>query len=114
MGKRTISIILVIILVLSFSSCGVPERLALDQDLYQKVKFVPGEDTSSYGAQYQDVLYYVDTWNIIRVTEVDGWPNAEDVLLGWYGFRWWHIKEYYSDTDENPIFLLEMPSLIFL
>lgn len=87
------------------SSCSLIRRCTeLDGDLKGSVEL--SEEDEDYVAAYQDSVYR--KFNLrFQVSKYDSIAEAGDVLLGWNGWRFGYVDEYYSDTTENPLFLYE-------
>lgn len=99
------SILLIIAILMTFTSCGLDYRYALDEDLHNKIECVWGEDDPSH-IIYQGKRYiYVGTTGTFMVKSTT-YEHYEDVLLSWNGNRYFgYIDTYYSDTADNPVFI---------
>lgn len=105
MRKHMVFALFLIVSCLLLSSCGLPERFALDGDLSGAVELSVDEE-GEYVAIYQDAMYH--KFNLrFQVTKYDSVAEAEDVLLGWNGWRFGYVDLYYSDTTEKPLFIYE-------
>ena len=106
MRKKILLLICSIFLVFNLTSCGVKERLELEENLHYAIEDVRGEDGVE-GIYYQDEMYYVDRWNLFSVTS-DSWNiNEGDVQLSWNGSRFGYLKVFYSYTKDAPLFIYE-------
>ena len=103
---RILSIVFLLALSFVFSSCGVKERITLNEDLHNVIEYVYKEDNID-GICYQDSIYYIDKFNIIKVTNDDWYINDGDVMLSWNGPRMGYLDVFYSYTDDSPIFIYE-------
>lgn len=110
MAKKGLILILITIILLTLTSCGLDYRYSLDEDLHDQIECVWGEDNPSY-IIYQNVKYiFVGTTNLFHVdtykVDVNHYKSYDDILLSWNGYRYiWYIDEYYSYTQENPLFI---------
>ena len=111
MFKKSIVLILIITLILSLSSCGLDYRYSLDEDKHNKIEVVV-EDEDVTSLIYQDTEYYfvgsTNFFSVMTYETEDGYYLSfeDDTLLSWNGNRYvWYIDEYYSYTDNEPLFI---------
>ena len=104
MCKKIISAIVMIVFILNFSSCGLGERFALDEDLHNIIEYVYKEERAIDGIRYKDDTYYVDELGIFKVTN-SLYPSAEDVLISWNGPRLFYIDCFWSNSTDSPLFI---------
>ena len=111
MIKRIALLLAVLLFIPAFSSCGIPERLALDSDLHNVIEV---GDTDEY---IEEIFY-----RGVRYVRCDMFsahtgftPYEGDVMISWNGPRFFYINTYYSDTADSPLFIYEirMESLYF-
>lgn len=101
MRKHMALAALLIMSCLLMSSCSLIRRCTeLDGDLKGAVG-LSGDKEGEYTATYQGTKYYQENLYLGVGLEPDR------VLLGWNGWRFGYVDEYYSDTTENPLFLYE-------
>ncbi len=103
MYRKILAFIFISIIMTFFSSCGLSERLSLDEQLYNLIEHK--DDTGAIC--YKNRVYYPDPMHIIRVTEYFDTHNEEDVLLSWGGFRFGYITTFWSNRADSPIFIYD-------
>ena len=106
MHKTILILICSFILLLNLASCGVKERLELDENLHYAIEDASGEDGVE-GIYYQDETYRIDRWNLFTVTNDSLNINEGDVQLSWNGLRFGYLKVFYSYTKDAPLFIYE-------
>lgn len=90
-----------ITVLMTFTSCGLDYRYSLDENLHNKIQYIPNEDSFS-DIVYNGTLYrWAGTTDFFGITRHD-----EDVKLSWNGHRYiWYIDEYYSYSADKPLFI---------
>lgn len=111
MFKKTIVLMWIFSLILTLSSCGLDYRYSLDENKHNKIDVVM-EDADATSLIYQDTGYYfvgsTNFFSVMTYETEDGYylTFEDDTLLSWNGSRYiWYIDEYYSYTDDNPLFI---------
>lgn len=104
--KKTALLLAAMLLVLALSSCGIPERLALDSDLHNVIE-IGYTDVWIEEIFYQGVRYVRCDLEIFGI--LSRWePYEGDVMLSWNGPRFLYINTYYSNTTDSPRLIYEM------
>ena len=111
MFKKSIVLIWIFSLILTLSSCGLYYRYSLDESKHNKIDVVM-EDGDTTSLIYKDTRYYfvgsTNFFSVMTYETEDGYYLSfeDDTLLSWNGNRYiWYIDEYYSYTDNNPLFI---------
>lgn len=111
MFKKTIVLMWIFSLILTLSSCGLDYRYSLDESKHNKIDVVM-EDGDTTSLNYKDTRYYfagsTNFFSVMTYETEDGYYLSfeDDTLLSWNGNRYiWYIDEYYSYTDNNPLFI---------
>ena len=102
MARKGCIIILIIIVLLTFTSCGLEYRNSLPEDLHNQVKLFYEDDQLCLLYQEERYICVGNT----HLFDVDYPHDTNDVLLSWNGQRYTgYIDEYYSNTMDNPVFI---------
>lgn len=112
MGKKILYLICSFLLMFNLTSCGVKDRVELDENLHYAIEVLKGE-AGVEGIYYQDEMYYIDSWNLFTVTNDSQNINEGDVLLSWNGPRFGYLKVFYSYTKESPLFIYDEYDVFF-
>ena len=102
--KKTSIFLLSIVFLLFLSSCGLNERVALDDDLHNVIECDYSNKTPQQISYQKEKYLYT---NLFVVDDMSNTNNDADILLSWDGMRLGYINSYYSDTSESPIFIYE-------
>lgn len=103
MVRKGFIIILIILVLLAFTSCGGLEyRYSLSENLHNKIKLFYEDDRLCLLYQEEKYICVGDT----NLFDVDYPYDTDDILLSWNGHRYiWYIDEFYSNTTNNPVFI---------
>ena len=110
---KKIALCVMMCLVLSMLvSCGVAEKFSEKYDDSKK-DIIKTETKEIDGIQYVTKLFYNDEEYILEDKEIffvttpdlSSVPDEEDIAISWSGQRFGYSTVYYSETDENPLFI---------
>lgn len=107
MMKRVVSVIMLLGIVFTLSSCGgIEYRFRLADDIHEAIEYHAEADPPHFSAYiiYKDVKYlYAGGSSFLQVEN-----KTDDIMLSWNGSRWvGYIDEYYSYTDDAPTYIYE-------
>ena len=110
MAKKGLILLLIITVLMAFTSCGLDYSYSLDESLHYQIEVIWGEDDPSHIIYQGEKYMFVGTRNVFCVDTYDAGVNYyksyDDVLLSWNGYRYiWYIDEYYSYTSDSPVFI---------
>ena len=110
MIKRVFSLLLLGVVLLTFTSCGLDYRYALDESLHDQIECGLDEQDLSYLIYQGEKYIYAGNSNLFPVitykVEENFYLSYDDILLSWNGYRYvWYIDEYYSYTTDSPLFI---------
>lgn len=116
MCKRIIAISLLIIVIMSFSSCNhvhymVAGMFDLDTDIYRNVDYRYDEEQEVYYLEYQNEKYYsCEKYGMFHIDiDKEDWHD-----LGWYYCFPFNIAQYYySYTTESPDYIFPPQEEVF-
>ena len=103
MAKKACIIILIILVLLTFTACGLEYSHSLPEDLHNQVQLILGEaNNKPEYVIYQGNKYkFVEEPSFIKIDK-----DEEDVLVSWNGYRYvGYVNSYYSNTLNNPLFI---------
>lgn len=103
MAKKGCIIILIILVLVTFTSCGLEYRYSLDESINNQVQLIFEETNSKpeYVVYQGNKYKFVEKPSFIKVD-----VENEDVLVSWNGNRYvGYVDLYYSDTLDNPLFI---------
>lgn len=103
MAKKRCIIILIMLVLLTFTSCGLGYRNSLPKDLHNQVQLILGEvNNKPEYIVYQNNKYkFVEKSSFIKIDK-----DKEDVIVSWNGYRYaGYVDLYYSNTINNPLFI---------
>ncbi len=115
-------LILLLLSMLLFASCGLKFSSELDEEKHNQVQYVDAKDGASQYLIYNNNRYmYGSTLDFFRVTKKeadDEYPYSleyeDDVLVGWNGHRHFGYRSlYYSYTTDNPLFIYNRHEVYF-
>ena len=102
MVKKGFIIVLIILVLLTFISCGLDYRNSLAEDLHNQIKLFYEDDQLCLLYQGEKYICVGNT----KLFDVDYPYDTNDVLLSWNGYRYiWYIDNFYSNTTDNPVFI---------
>ena len=103
MYKKTISLLMIALLIISLSSCsdlGIGDALALDEDLHIRFKYL--EDNR---IEYQETIYYLSPMSFLWGEEEILDTLGDYKYIGWTGARFFYKSHIFGDSMEAPTFL---------
>ena len=110
--KKIALCVMVCLVISMLVSCGVEEKFSEKYDDSKK-DIIKTETKEIDGIQYvtklfyNDVEYILDDKQIFFVTTPDlsSVPDEDDTAISWSGSRFGYSTVYYSETNENPLFI---------
>lgn len=107
MAKKGLLLLVILSLLFTMASCGLDYRYQLDESKHNVFEvYWEDEDTNSTYFVYQGEKYVHTEESDVLNVYTDEYPFSDDILICWNGHRYiWYIDEYYSNTDNNPLFI---------
>lgn len=104
--RRIIAIIMVVLIAMTFSSClGISFRRELDENLHNKVEYVPNNSDSII---YQDAIYHKEKMFFLNVSNWEYEPLDGDINISWNGSRhFFYISMFYSYSADSPLYIYQ-------
>jgi len=100
MYKKIFTVLIIVVLIVSVSGCGIRDALELDEDLHIELNWVDDDRI-----EYQGNIYYHSPIDFLRGEKWDIEATGEYEYLGWSGSRWFYSSHIFGNTKENPVFL---------
>ena len=105
---KTRWMLLIILVLMTLTSCGLDYRYSLDESLHNQIECVWGEDNPSHITYQGETYRFAGTLSAFRVHIANDQSHKNDTMLSWNGSRYfWYIDLYYSDRTDRPIFIYE-------
>ncbi len=103
MAKKIITVLITIIILFTFTSCGMSYHASLDENLHNQVEFFYNDDDGMLSY----VTYRGEKYNYSQMNKMFGISGVDDsILLSWNGYRYIYLTGfYYSYTTDKPLFI---------